>query len=284
MKNRLLFLIVFMVTIHVNNLLAQEAQKPFTFEVGKFQVSTLPESMHEGNSSVLIGATQDALQKYLPNGTFPTEVNAFLVRTQDKTILIDAGLGQGLSGNLQSLNVTPEQIDVILLTHLHGDHIGGLLKEGKVVFSNADLYVSKLEYDYWVNSDNKLANSVLTAYKDKLKLFDPEKLGSKKNPLFPGIWGIAAYGHTPGHTIYMLESQKSRLLIWGDLAHAMPIQMPLPEVAVTYDVNPTQAIESRKEVLKYVAKHRFLIGGMHIVFPAVGTIKASKKGGYEYTQ
>ncbi|MDR0835555.1 MAG: MBL fold metallo-hydrolase [Tannerella sp.] len=264
------------------NLIAQENKDVITFVTGEFLVSVLSEKMSNGNSGILVGASRETLEKYLPDGTFPMEVNAFLVRTPDKNVLIDAGLGQGLTNNLKSLNVEPEQINVILLTHLHGDHIGGLLKDGKATFLNADLYLSQAEYDHWIKSDNKQALNVLTAYKDKLKLFVPEESGSKKNNLFPGFQGIAAYGHTPGHTAYLIESDKTSLLIWGDIAHVMDVQMPVPEVAVTYDSDAGQAIESRKKLLDYASKNKIPVGGMHIIFPAIGNVKAAQEG-YEFT-
>ncbi|GHT51589.1 MBL fold metallo-hydrolase [Bacteroidia bacterium] len=279
MKQYLLFLIVLIMPI--NSIMAQANQEVITFEFGEFRVSTLAEKMSNGGTSMLVGAGQDALQKYLPDGTFPMEVNAFLVRTPDKNVLIDAGLGQKLFDNLQSLEVTPEQINVILMTHLHGDHIGGLLRDGKVAFPNADLYLSQAEYDYWIKSDNKQALNMLAAYKDKLKLFVPEELGSKENNLFPGFQGIAAYGHTPGHTAYLIESDKSNLLIWGDVTHVMAIQMALPEVALAFDSDTKQAIESRKKIADYAAKNKIPVGGMHILFPAIGNIKVAQEG-YEF--
>jgi glyoxylase-like metal-dependent hydrolase (beta-lactamase superfamily II) len=279
MKNYFLFLISFIMSI--NSIIAQEKKDVITFETGEFLVSTLSEKMSTGKPGILVGASQDALQNYLPEGTFPMEVNAFLVRTPDKNVLIDAGLGQKVFDNLQSLQVTPEQIHVILLTHAHGDHIGGLLRDGKVAFPNADLYMSQAEYDYWIKGDNKQVLNVLAAYKDKLKLFVPEELGSKKNNLFSGFQGIAAYGHTPGHTAYLIESGASRLLIWGDIAHVMAIQMPVPEVGVTYDSDAKQAIESRKKILDYASKNKIPVGGMHILFPAIGNVIAAQKG-YEY--
>ncbi|MDR3339412.1 MAG: MBL fold metallo-hydrolase [Candidatus Symbiothrix sp.] len=238
--------------------------------------------MGAGNTQTLIGVTPELIQKYLPDG-FRTEVNAFLVKTPEKTILIDAGLGQGLSKNLKTLNVQAGQIDIILLTHMHGDHIGGLLSDEKKVFPNADLFLSKPEYDYWIKSDNKRAKTVLEAYKDRLKLFQPVEPGSKKQNLFPGIQGIAAYGHTPGHTAYLLESGSSKLLIWGDLTHVMAIQMPHPEIAMTYDVDAKQAINSRKKLLEFVAKNNIPVAGMHILFPAVGEVKTDGQG-YLFTQ
>ncbi|GHT12853.1 MBL fold metallo-hydrolase [Bacteroidia bacterium] len=265
----------------IGTIIAQDNKDVISFEIGDFRVSTLSEKMPNGNPNILLGASENALQKYLPDGTFPMSVNSFLVRTPDKNVLIDAGLGRNLVANLQSLKVAPEQIHIILLTHMHGDHIGGLLRDGKVVFANADLYLSQAEYEHWIKSENKQALNVLAAYKDKLKFFVAEELGSKKSNLFTGFRGIAAYGHTPGHTAYLIESAGSRLLIWGDVAHVMAIQMPLPNVAVTYDSNAEQAIASRKKILDYVAKNKIPVGGMHIIFPAIGDIKAAQKG-YEF--
>ncbi len=103
------------------------------------------------------------------------------------------------------------------------------------------------------------------------------------NPcLLPGIYAIATYGHTPGHTSFLLESGKEKLLIWGDLAHAMAVQMPHPEISVTYDFDPRQAADIRKKMLEYVSKNNIPIAGMHIAYPAVG--KISEKGsGYTFT-
>jgi glyoxylase-like metal-dependent hydrolase (beta-lactamase superfamily II) len=280
MKKFILFLALFIMS--VGSIIAQDSKDVISFEIGEFRVSTLSEKMSNGNTSILVGASQDALQKYLPDGTFPMEVNSFLVRTPDKNVLIDAGLGRNLFDNLQLLKITPQQINVILLTHMHGDHIGGLLRDGKAAFPNADLYLSQAEYDHWIKSENRQAINVLAAYKDKLKFFVPEELGSKKSNLFTGFQGIAAYGHTPGHTAYMIESANSRLLIWGDVAHVMDIQMSVPDVAVTYDSDTKQAIECRKKILNYVSKNKIPVGGMHIIFPAIGNVKAAQEG-YDFT-
>jgi SagB-type dehydrogenase family enzyme len=250
----------------------------FTFNLGQFKLSTLAEKMGPGNPKILIGATPELIQKYLPNG-FQSQVNAFLLQTPGKNILIDAGLGRGdLLKNLESLHVKPEQINVILLTHMHGDHIGGLLADDKKVFPNADLYIAQPEYDYWMNSDNKLAHTILDTYKTRLKLFQPEALGSKKQNIFSGIQGIAAYGHTPGHTAYLLESGSSRLLVWGDLTHVTAVQLPHPELAVTYDTDAKQAIASRKKLMEFAAKNKIPVAGMHVASPAVGAIQAEGQG------
>lgn len=276
-------LVILIIMMPIGKIVAQEAETVITFEVGDFKITTLSEGQNNGNSDFLIGATQEMLQKYLPEGPFPLEINAFLVQTPDKTILIDAGVGKNLFDNLQSLNVPAEQINVILLTHMHGDHIGGLLCDGKVAFPNADLYISQAEHDYWMNEQKgEQARRVITAYQEKLHLFIPDELGAKATPLLPGFQGIAAYGHTPGHTAYLIESGQSQLLIWGDITHATPIQMPHPEVALSFDSDSKKAIQTRKNVLEYVLKSGIPVGGMHIVFPSIGNIVAGKLEGYEF--
>jgi glyoxylase-like metal-dependent hydrolase (beta-lactamase superfamily II) len=281
MKKRYVLLLIVLISIMpVNKMKAQETNL-ITFMVGDCRVSTLSEGQQNGKSDILIGATPEILQKYAPDGSYPNATNAFLIRTPDKIVLVDAGFGRKLFDHLKELEVTPEQVDVVLITHMHGDHIGGLLRDDKVAFPNADFYLPQPEYDYWTTGDHPAQTRIIKAYKDKLKLFVPTELGDASKPLIPGIQGIAAYGHTPGHTGYLLESGKSRLLIWGDLTHAMSIQIPHPEVAVTYDVDPATAIESRKKILEYVAKNKIPVGGMHIAFPAIGHIKG-QPGSYEF--
>lgn len=261
------------------SVLAQEANV-FTYKVGAFEVSLLSEGQQKGRKDILIGASSEILQKYAPDGTFPNAVNTFLVRTPKQLILIDTGFGTKLFDNMKSLGVNPEQIDVVLITHMHGDHIGGMLREGKAAFPKAKVYIARKEYDYWmgdgVKNDN--ARKVVAAYKDQLQLFQPDELAAKANELISGIQGIAAYGHTPGHTVFLVRSEGSALLIWADLTHAMAVQMPHPEIAVTYDVNPQEATKSRKQVLEYVSENKIPIAGMHIAFPGIGKVSKAEEG------
>jgi len=261
---------------------------------GGIEVCLLSEGQQNGNTRILIGATPEMLQKALPDGTFTSATNAFLVRSSGKNILVDAGHGRKLFDNLQSRGVSAEQVDVVLLTHMHGDHIGGLLRDGKASFPNATLYLSQLEHDYWAGDEamSKVAENrrggfqnarnVINAYKDRLHLFTPDEVGSKANMLLSDIQGVAAYGHTPGHTAFMLSSGEHQMLIWGDLTHATPVQMPYPQLAVTYDVDPNQAVASRIKILEYIAKHNIPIAGMHIAFPGMGYVKSASEGSYVF--
>jgi len=294
MKN-LLVLFVMSAWVNVGVVLAQETGNVFTFKLGSVEVHLLSEGQQAGNSGILIGATPEMLQKALPEGSFTSATNAFLVRSAGKNILIDVGFGRNLFDNLQSFGVSAEQIDAVLITHAHGDHIGGLLRDGTASFPNATLYLAQAEHDYWTNDEimNKAPESyhggfqfvqnVVSVYKERLHLFTPDELGAEVNMLFPDIQAVAAYGHTPGHTMFLIGSGEQRLLIWGDLTHALPVQMLYPQLAVTYDVDTEQAIASRLKVLEYVSKNNIPIAGMHIAFPGMGSIKANSEGGYVFT-
>jgi glyoxylase-like metal-dependent hydrolase (beta-lactamase superfamily II) len=265
------------ITINLNLLSANV----FETTVGKFKVFLLSEGQQQANASILLDATPEMIQKTATNGSFPNAVNAFLLQTGDKNILIDTGFGRNLFANLQECGVDASQIDIVLITHAHGDHIGGLLKNGQVAFPNATVYFSEPEYNYWLSSGNANFKNIVDAYADKLKTFANNQIGKITNKLFDGIIPIAAYGHTPGHTAFLIESDNHKLLVWGDLAHAMAIQIPYPQVAVTYDVNPAEAVKSRLNILKYVTTEEIPIAGMHIAFPGMGKITKTDKG-FEY--
>jgi glyoxylase-like metal-dependent hydrolase (beta-lactamase superfamily II) len=282
-------LFVFSLTLYLmsmpGGIAAQNAANSFTYKVGLFEITLLSESQGQGNKGILVDATPEMLQKYAPDGTFPNATNAWFLKTPDMNILVDAGYGRNLFNNLQAIGIAPEQVDVVLLTHMHGDHIGGMLREGKPSFPNAEVYLAQPEHDYWASEGRgQQARDVIAAYKSKLHLFQPIEVGQKGSPLLAGILGIAAYGHTPGHTAFLVESGSEKLLVWGDLTHAMAIQMPYPQVAVTYDVNPKDAVAYRKKILEYVETNKIPVAGMHIAFPGIGTVtKAAAPEAYVFT-
>jgi glyoxylase-like metal-dependent hydrolase (beta-lactamase superfamily II) len=274
---------------------AQPAQEIFSYKSESIIVSVLPEMQQNTQVNTLIGATPEMLKKYAPDGAIPSAVNAFLVYRYGQWTLIDTGFGAKLFERLQSFGLAADDISVVLLTHLHGDHIGGLLRGGKAAFPNATVYLSKQEYDYWISDEarNKLpenrrggfenARKTLAAYGDKVFLFEPAEIDAEvQREVIPGIYGVAAYGHTPGHTLYKINLGAEEFLIWADLTHATAVQLPHPEVAVTYDVHPGQAVAARKKILAYVAKNALPVAGSHIAFPGAGWVFENKQGGYVF--
>lgn len=197
----------------------------------------------------------------------PSSMSCFLLQTEGETILFDAGLGAPFSQlmpKLKELGVEAEKLRLIYISHLHPDHIGGLLKDGKKVFPNADLYINRIEAEAWKGMDSEqsaLPKSIMEAYKDHLCLFEAG------DTLKGGIQTMAAYGHTPGHTVF----QKDSILIISDLLHGAALQLEHPEFCPFFDMDPEAATEARMRILKYARENNLTMYGMHL--PKPGYIK-----------
>jgi glyoxylase-like metal-dependent hydrolase (beta-lactamase superfamily II) len=245
--------------------------------------ATVRSKLFEGNlaeANALLSATY---QKAPTEGS----INAFLVNTGTKLVLIDSGAGTlygeccgHLLKNLRAAGYGPEQVDEVLLTHLHADHVGGIAPGGAMAFPNAVIRVSKLDSDYWLNDANEKAapfflRPMFEGAKASLK---PYIAAGRFQPfdgapeILPGIVAIATPGHTPGHTSYAVESAGQKLLVLGDLVHVAAIQFPDPSVTVKYDSNENQAEGTRRRLFIEAGKEGFLIGGAHISFPGLGHV------------
>ncbi|MCI6251036.1 MAG: MBL fold metallo-hydrolase [Bacteroidales bacterium] len=193
----------------------------------------------------------------------PTSMSCFLLQVGETNILLDTGLGapfSQLGARLADMGIAPETLRLIYLTHLHPDHIGGLLKDGQRVFPNATLYVNRVEAEAWqamTDDASRRAKSVLEAYRDHLHLFEAG------DTLDGGIVTIEAYGHTPGHTVF----QKDSILVVGDLVHGGALQLVHPEYNAAYDMDAEAARQSRCRILDYARTHRLRIYGMHLPGP-----------------
>jgi len=253
----------------------------FSFKIGQFEVYMLVESERDGSTGILAGADAAILNRYIHAAGFKHSANAFLIKGQGSNIMIDTGTGAGgvLIDKIKSLGVQPENIDTVLITHLHGDHFGSLQKDGKAVFPNAKIYLSTKELEYFTKTNvNQGVAAALAPYNSKTVTFEPGRLGQKLTEILPGITPIAAYGHTPGHTIYQIENSGSKFLIIGDLLHIALVQFPVPEISATYDMNQSEAASIRRQVLNYAAQNKISIGGMHIVYPAAGNVSVEGSG------
>ena len=254
----------------------------FSYKVGQTEVIMLVETERDGNAGILVGAAEAVLNRYIPADGFRHSANAFLVKSGQLYILIDTGTGIDgiLVDKLRKMGVSPESIYAVLITHLHADHFGGLIRDGQAVFPNATIYLSARELDHFtVTNQNLRAIDALAPYESRIITFEPAALNAVQKPeLLPGITPIAAFGHTPGHTIFQIESGSGKLLIIGDLLHVALVQFAVPEISATFDIDPAAAAVTRRQVLSYAAENRIPVGGMHIVEPGIGMVETDESG------
>ena len=219
-------------------------------------------------------------------------VNCFLVQGHGRTILIDAGAGDALgptmgrlAANLAAAGVAAGDVDIVLMTHLHSDHTGGLCEaDGRARFANAELAMSDAEHKFWLDDASlagapkqrrqgaEAARKATKPYQDRLRM-----LGS--GSVIPGITPVALPGHTPGHTGYRIGDGEDSLLIWADLIRVQDVQGPRPGVSLVFDADPEQAMATRRRVLDMVAADRTAVAGMHLNFPGFHHV-ARVGGGY----
>ena len=263
---------------------ADERDGVFAYKVGQLDVFLIVESQRAGNAGILVGAGESVLSRYIPAGGFQHSANAILIKAPGQNILIDTGTGAGgiVIDKIRGLGVVPEQINAILITHLHGDHFGSLQRDGGAVFPNARIYLSSRELEYFTKTNVNLgAVNALAPYGSRIAAFEPGELtasGQGLPEILPGIKAIAAYGHTPGHTIFQIENGGAKFLIIGDLLHIALVQFPVPEISATYDMDQAASAVVRRQVLDYAARNRIPIGGMHIVYPGIGSVETDGAG------
>lgn len=261
--------------------------------LGQFEITALLDGTHVFPvDTVMIDVSKRAIARDLAreelNVPVQGSINAFLVNTGSKLILIDTGAGAlygdccgRLLANLRAAGYQPEQVDQVLLTHLHKDHVGGVIADGKMAFPNAVLRTSRAEADYWLTPANKAAApKFLSTFFDAAVASVAPYLAAGRfktfagnEELVPGISTRPAPGHTAGHASYTIESGSQRLLVWGDIVHVAPIQLQDPAASVKYDTNDRAAQRSRRELLGLAARTHLMIGAAHIAFPGLGHIR-----------
>lgn len=221
------------------------------------------------------GTDDSLLNQILPQGMAEGSFNVFLLCGQGRNILFDAGMGEGNGGRLlqllDSVGVSPEAITDICMTHLHFDHIGGLLTADMApAFPKATIHVSDVEYEAWTtgcfHSDPGLFPMVALAYEGRIATHNL----AEDSAFLPGIKAVLCPGHTPGHTIYWLGEN---LVIAGDIMHAVALQRDHPEFCARFDFDHAQSVAARKNLLQSNGSHPFAVAGMHFPAPHFFVVK-----------
>ncbi|NNG04466.1 MAG: MBL fold metallo-hydrolase [Inquilinus sp.] len=279
----------------------QGAARPSHYRVGlgQFEVTTIFDGAVQldgphpifGENQTAEAVQALARENFLPETRQEIGFTPVVVNTGSALVVFDTGNGARrrpnagkLAAALGNAGYSPDQVDVVVLTHFHPDHIGGLMEDGQPLFANARYVAPSTEYDFWTHPDRMSGPTegvaTLTAANVK-PLAEKMTFIGNEGEVVPGIRGISAFGHTPGHTAFHIESDGRRLLLGGDFCNHYVVSMQVPDWHVRFDMDKEGAVASRKSLLDLLATDRIPFTSYHMPFPAVGYVE--RKGqGYRY--
>lgn len=266
------------------------------YQVGEFEVNTLLDgavSVKEPQKTFGMNVDADTFSatsadNFIPADAFKAYFTPTLVNTGSELILFDTGVGEGgrpARGNmraaLESAGYTPEQVDVVVITHMHPDHIGGLMEGGAPAFPNARYVIAQAEYDFWAGMDPEANGITKLMTKNVKPLAEKMTFLNGGGSVASGITAVDAHGHTPGHTVYMLESGGQQLLLAADSANHYVWSLARPDWEVRFDMDKAAAAATRKSLFGMLAADKVPFVGYHMPFPAVGYV-ANDGEGFRY--
>ncbi len=281
-------------SMDINHAMPPETHR---FKMGGFELVVVKDgSRPSANPGETFGTDQpvEAVGELLADNFLPTDqfVNSFspvLVNTGSDIILFDTGLGEGaraqgggrLIEGLTAAGYKREDVSIVVLTHMHGDHIGGLMESGKPAFPNARYVAGRAEYDFWVDP-GRAGTPAENGHKGVLANVKPlaEKMTFVESgaSVVSGVTAEAAFGHTPGHMIYRLESEGRQLILAADTANHFVLSLQRPDWEVKFDMDKAAAAATRKRVFDMAAADRLPFLGYHMPFPAVGYVEKLDMG------
>lgn len=251
------------------------------FKLGAFEVTTLlagtrtgenPQETFGTNASPEDFAALSAAN-FLPTDKSQNFFTPTVVNTGTELVLFDTGLSaEGTLAALTAAGLAPEQVDVVVITHMHGDHVGGLMGDAGATFANAAFVTGAAEHNHWMGAGNETFDAKVRPLNDRFSFLDDG------GAVAPGITAIAAPGHTPGHMAYRIDSGGKSLVLIADAANHPVWSLAHPEWEVKFDADKAQAAATRKSLLGMIAAERIPFIGYHMPFPATGFIEAAGDG------
>ena len=257
-----------------------------TVNVGGFEVSTLlagtrtapdPQSIFGMNVSAEEFAAVSA-ENFIPADKNQFFFTPTVVRTGDDVVLFDTGLNAaGITAPLAEAGVAPDEVTIVVVTHMHGDHIGGLTDDdGNATFANARYVTGQKEYDAWAKMDSDPFNAKVKPLAEKMTFI------GDGDAVVSGVTGMAANGHTPGHMTYMLESDGEQLMLIADAANHYVWSLAYPDWEVKFDMDKQAAAATRKKIFGMLAADKIPFVGYHMPFPGMGYVAPRGEGGFQY--
>jgi glyoxylase-like metal-dependent hydrolase (beta-lactamase superfamily II) len=243
-----------------------------------------------------VGAPDDEIKKMLTDNflspdNIVLEQNSPIVNMGDKLVLFDTGMGTSKAfgpttgrqqKSMAEAGIKPEDIDAVVFTHAHIDHIGGVVDEsGKVLFPNAQFYIAQSDFDYWTDEGKMggpLKDFIVHARKNLLPVRDRLVFYKDGQEVLPGITAMAAPGHTVGHHIFMINSDGKSFAFLGDLTHHQILLLEKPRMQFSYDTDPNQAAESRVKMLDMLAANKIPVMSYHYPWPGYGHVVKTGEG------
>ncbi|WP_426124401.1 MBL fold metallo-hydrolase [Pararhizobium sp. PWRC1-1] len=274
-------------------MVGKQAAGFYRVKLGSYEITALSDGTAKlPMSKIYKNIGEEEAETYLvdryQSGSAEISVNAFLVNTGERLVLIDAGTGDLLGpslgklvSNIEASGYKASEIDDVILTHIHADHSGGLITNGRRVYENAVLHVNRREELFWLKADAERkgdkvlgpqiaqAEQCVGPYVDagRLKTFDDNAAPVS------GFGSVLLSGHTPGHSGIIVESEGEKIVFWGDVAHGDVLQYDQPEVTVDFDVDQKAASATRAVAFAEAADQRYLVAGAHHAFPGIGHVR-----------
>lgn len=246
------------------------------FEVTTLLAATMPRP--DPHSIFGLNVSEEEFNAASAAANLPTDQAQFfftptVVNTGNELVLFDTGLNaEGITGALEAAGYTADMIDVVVITHMHGDHIGGLMNEGTPTFPNARYATGAVEFDAWAKAENEKFEANMRPLAEMTTMMDDGASG------FAGHTAMAAFGHTPGHMVHIIESEGEALLIAADFANHYVWSLAYPDWEVKFDMDKPAAAATRRKILGMLAADKLPFVGYHMPWPGTGYVETDGDG------